>query len=490
MRNYTPFIEDFKGLKKTGKKENRKHVLPGDFPDKESINKESININIEDIIRWGFSVRLDIYRTLILILKKLWENYLPGQKTERNVPDKEKFSILNREEALINNFHPKVKDIYFAFQKVYRENLSGKQALEYIDELHYGDYDEKILKSLVQEILLNRLYFHSINSIVVKKFIEQKEDEQRILKHADERKQQEYWIAKCVWVELQEELSELLMLLETSRLRNGYIMREFLKMFGNAYVELKEQIIRLLSIKRRIMLKDTHPEWSKETVEDTVKELEKNDEKEIEGLKYSARMADLIDDIQAKGSMDDETLNEYKKKVKKVLKEIYFLLHPHRLMHNPDFQKLTAKQKDHLKKLWDKVMEIKQHDLRYPEGTIGHYMHSLENLLSILDKGKKVLIHSGLEINVGYIITGDTIEERIEWLNREIQQLEKDIQNTKEEILTLKNNKDNLEKKAALACPSKHDQVREEMLKRAEEYRTEAIELEKQYDFLFKGDPS
>jgi hypothetical protein len=280
------------------------------------------------------------------------------------------------------------------------------------------------------------------------------------------------------------------MLLEASRLRNGYIMREFLKMFGNAYVELKEQIVQVLILKRRMMLKDAHPEWSRKEVEETVNELERNEEKEIERLKYSAKMADLVDDVKTGGTMDDETLNEYKKKVKKVLKEIYFLLHPHRLMHNPDFQKLTDKQKQHLQKLWDKVMEIKQHDLRYPEGTVGHYMHSLENLLSILDKGKKVLIHSGLEINVGYIITGNTIGERIEWLNNEIQQLEKDIQNTKEEILTLKNNKDILEKKAALACPSKHDQVREEMLKRAEEYRKEAIELEKQFEFLFKGDPS
>lgn len=485
MRNYTSFIEDLKELKKRGKKENRKPGQ-GDFPDKDSPDIPGI----EDIIRWGFAIRLDIYRTLILILKKLWENFLSIQDNEGETPGEDKFSILSREETLVNNFHPDVKEIYFKFQNVYQENLTGSDTLDYIDELHYGDYDERILKNLIQEIILNRLYFHSINSSVVKKFIQQKEDEQRILKQADEIKQQEYWIAKCVWIELQEELSELLMLLEASRLRNGYIMREFLKMFGNAYVELKEQIVRVLSIKRRMMLKDSHPEWSKEEVDETVKELEEIEENEIKRLKYSARMADLIDDIKAKGNMDEETLNEYKKKVKKVLKEIYFLLHPHRLMHNPDFKKLTIKQKEHLKKLWDKVMEIKQHELRYPEGTVGHYMHSLDNLLSILDKGKKILVHSGLEINVGYIITGDTIEERIEWLNSEIQQLEKDIQNTKEEILALKNNKDILEKKAALACPSKHDQVREEMLKRAEEYRKEALELEKQFDFLFKGDPS
>ncbi|MBN2535767.1 MAG: hypothetical protein JXB88_23005 [Spirochaetales bacterium] len=480
MRNYTSFFEDVKELKNTINKETGRPALEG----------VTDNSGIEEIIRWGFSAKLDIFKTLILILKKLWEDFLSDQGNEEKTFNEDKFTILSREETLMNDFHPDIMDIYFKFQRLYRENLAGNQTLEYIDELHYGDYDERVLKNLVQEILLNRLYFHPVNSDVVKKFIQQKEDEQQILKQANEIKQQEYWIAKCVWIELQEELSELLMLLEASRLRNGYIMREFLKMFGNAYVDLKEQIVRVLSIKRRMMLKDTHPDWSKEDVEKTVKNLEKNEEKEIERLKYSARMADIIDDIEAKGDMDDETLNEYKKKVKKVLKEIYFLLHPHRLMHNPDFQKLTTKQKEHLKKLWDRVMDIKQHDLRYPEGTVGHYMHSLDNLLGILDKGKKILVHSGLEINVGYIITGNTIDERIEWLNNEIQQLEKDIQNTKEEILILKNNKDILEKKASLACPSKHDQVREEMLRRAEEYRKEAMELEKQFEHLFKGDPS
>ena len=64
-----------------------------------------------------------------------------------------------------------------------------------------------------------------------------------------------------------------------------------------------------------------------------------------------------------------------------------------------------------------------------------------------------------------------------------------DIKNTKEEILVLKNNKDILEKKAALACPSKHDQVREEMLKRVAEYREKAEELEEQFERLFKGNP-
>jgi hypothetical protein len=134
-------------------------------------------------------------------------------------------------------------------------------------------------------------------------------------------------------------------------------------------------------------------------------------------------------------------------------------------------------------------MDIKEHELRYPEGTVGHYMHSLDNLLSILDKGKKILAHSGLEINVGYIILGESINERIDWLNKEIEQLEKDIVNTKEEILACKNNKDILEKKAALTCPSKHHQVREEMEKRAEAYKKEAVELEEQFESLFKGDP-
>ena len=484
MREYTSFIEDLKSFKKIDMNKNLGST-PGESTDKGNPEIRVIN----DIIHLGYSLRLDIYKTLLLVLKVLWEKFLSTQEIQSEGADEDKFSLLTREEALAGKFQPDVTRIYFAFQKVYQENLTGSQSLEYIDELRYGDYDEKILGSLIQEILLNRLYFFSINSETVEVFIHKKKDEQRILKQANEKKQQEYWIVKCVWIELQEELSELLMLLESSRLQNGYIMREFLKIFGNAYVELKEQIIRVLSLKRRMMLKDAHPGWSKEEIEKTVKKIERDEEKEIEKLKYSARMANLVEDLKAEGTMDTENLNEYKKKVKKILKEIYFLLHPHRLMHNPDFHKLTMKQKEHLKKLWDKVMDIKQHDLRYPEGTVGHYMHSLDNLLSVLDKGKKILAHSGLEINVGYIIIGDTIDEKIEWLNREIEQLEKDNQNTKEEILTLKNNKDILEKKAALTCPSKHTQVKEEIIKKAKAYKKEALELEEQFESLFKRDP-
>ncbi|MBN2442848.1 MAG: hypothetical protein JXJ04_15935 [Spirochaetales bacterium] len=484
MRKYTSFTEELRGFKKINNKELFKALF-----DQNEKNEKIQTLTIEEIIRWGFEIRLDMYRILLLILKVLWENFLADHREENEKTGATNPAPKIEEEVLISQFHPRAQDIYFNFQKVYKEQLTGNESLDYIDELHYGDYDERILGSLIQEMILNRLYFLSINSEQVNSFIQKKDDEQRILKIADEKKQQDYWIAKCVWVELQEELSELLMLLESSRLQNGYIMREFLKTFGDSYVELKEQIIRVLSLKRRMMLKDAHPEWSRNEIEKTVDEIENNEKKEIDRLKYSAQMADLIEDIKAEGSMDTESLNEYKKKVKKILKEVYFILHPHRLMHNPNFHKLTDKQRDHLKKLWEKVMDIKEYDLKYPEGTVGHYMHSLENLLAILDKSKKILAHSGLEINVGYIIIGETIEERIEWLNKEIKQLEKDIQNTKEDILTLKNNKDILEKKAALACPSKHNQVREEMLKRVEMYKKEASELEKQFESLFESDP-
>jgi hypothetical protein len=138
-------------------------------------------------------------------------------------------------------------------------------------------------------------------------------------------------------------------------------------------------------------------------------------------------------------------------------------------------------------KLWDRVMEIKHHELRYPEGTVGHYMHSLDKLLSLRDKAHTILSHSGLTMNVNYIIHGDTIDDRLVWLNNEIKQLEKDIQSTRDEILTLQNNKDILEKKAALACPTRHEQVKEEMCKRADELRKEADELKATYEHLFKG---
>ncbi|MBN1697073.1 MAG: hypothetical protein JW881_06140 [Spirochaetales bacterium] len=498
IEEYVPLKDELNLLyKQHGKyKTGKGNTGESGFPEKISFPMESPHIPARDeqaspllpayIISNALSIPLDIYRTCILVLKGMWETSHEKTKSGNGNRPLSREDTDGEKEHQGIRFKPDVSGLYPLIREASLELIRNSATLEESEKCQFGDFDEKSLHHLLQEMLLTKIYFFSINSKEVEDFIRKKKDEYELLKQAPEKLKQEYWLARCVWVELQEELSELLMLLESARLKNAYIVREFLHVFGECYISLKEQIIRVLSLKRRLLLKETHPGWSIHDIDEKVKKLGDEEEAEMEKLKFNAKMACFVHEVKPGKPINDQTLNEYKKKVKTVLRQIYFILHPHRLMHHPQFQTLTEKQRNHLMKLWDRVMEIRQHELRYPEGTVGHYMHSLEKLLSLRDKADKILSHSGLRVNVNYIIAGDTIEERIAWLENEIKQLEKDIQYTRDEIMAFQNNKDILEKKAALSCPARHEQVKVEMHKRAVELKSEAEELESTYRLLFE----
>jgi hypothetical protein len=248
---------------------------------------------------------------------------------------------------------------------------------------------------------------------------------------------------------------------------------------------MKAEVTRLLDLERRIMLKEANPLWSASDIEVKVSELERAEEEKLSALEMDSLLVASLDELSPGKSIDDEAMNDYRGRVKKSLREIFFLLHPHRLAHHPGFEKLTKDQREHLRLLWENVMEIKQVDLRYPEGTVGRSLHSLEKLAGIRDTARKILEHSGLDVNVDYIIIGETIEERIAWLNREIGQLEGDVQHIKSDIILLSNDEDVLEKKAIVASPAKYEQVKSEMIARTEAVKKEADSLESKLALLF-----
>jgi chaperonin cofactor prefoldin len=177
--------------------------------------------------------------------------------------------------------------------------------------------------------------------------------------------------------------------------------------------------------------------------------------------------------------IDPEEFSRYRQECKRVLRELWLLIHPDLLQHHPAYEQLTEGQKEQLGKLWHRIMRIRPEELGFDPGVIGYNNRSLEILLDALASAKAILAHSGLDTETSLIIEGETLFEQVAWLQRATDRLEHEIENVQAELKTLLEQDDIWDKSALLACsPEQQEKARAEMLERAEEYRQQADTLE------------
>lgn len=455
-----------------------------------------------DLVRLAFFFHLEIHQAAFLVLKGEWERYFArdnGYKTGMG----EKFTdimTIQPDENRLQQFTVETTAIYEAIVSLYNkvhnassENVgvsNAQEELARLNQLHYNFYDAKGFDALIHEMILNKLYLQAIDASTPRDFFEKKRNELETLQNGTPAQQQEFWVAKCAWIELQEQLGDVLLTVEQSRLRNAHIVTDFLKIFGELFVALQELVIQVRSLEHRIMLKETKPDLTEKEVIEALRSQEEQDLKTLEKLKYDVEMAPWIEGEQPKtgGVIDNNVLQEYLRQIKKTLREIFFLIHDDYLQNHPAYNRLTDAQKIHLKELMQRVLEIKKEtELGYQEGTVGYENRSLGELLDILAKAKIILSHAGLDISVEYVIQGDTVTQRIQWLEKEITRLEKGIRDAQANLISLNADRDVREKKAILDCPAQHERVKSEMRGKLAEYEKERNQLEEQYGKLFGG---
>ena len=336
-----------------------------------------------------------------------------------------------------------------------------------------------------RKFCLNKLHFQALRSETFRDFVEKRTRETEVLKRGSAKERQNFWIAKCIWIEMEESQGDWLLRLEEARIANARVMHEFLKKFGDVYVSLKEQIMRVELLERRVMLKETAPNTTREQLDSQLEAIEEKEREKFEKLEYEAKIAPLIVELEATGQVDMETRNQYRKELKRVLRELYRTLHPESLVHKPEFERLTDEQRMHLKDLWHRSMEVREQELRQPQGAFGWELPALDKLLDILATAKSILAHAGLVVNTAYVIQGETIGERTEWLENRIRISKETIRKIKADIIALRKDKDVLEKKAILEAPSEHDDIRADMVRKTEEHARRGDRLENRLNELF-----
>jgi len=432
-----------------------------------------------DIVRFSVFMHLDLYHSLALALKGDWEDFFAHEMGWPSGGQKLR-TVLRDEDAAQkakNNFNPDTAVIFELFE------AHGEIASQ-------AGYDPKTFDTLVQEMILNDLHLLPNNSPELQAFIDRTIAQRELLKTGTPEQQEQFWINKCVWLELEDQLGEWLLRLEDRRLENANINGQWLAIFGETELELAQQRCRRELAELRLLLKEADPELDEEALEKQVAEEEEKRRKELENLMIDIITVPTGFGIDVNGGKPIEDAEDYKRKCKAVLRELWRLLHPDKLEQNPAYAKLTEAQKAYLQDLGRCILEIKPEELGYPQNFWESKHRSLESLQEALAKAKAILALAGLDIDVRYVIEGETLVEQLEWLEKAIEHLEREIENVRAELKALMELEDIRGKQAVLACPEQHEKINAELLQRAEKYRKEAEELEAELATLFNGGAS
>lgn len=450
---------------------------------------------LNDLVRVGFFFHLTIVETLFLCIKAQWERYLAEI---RNYPEAGSFREIMAKDPTdgeITGFRPEINTVYIRMDEFLElvqcrmeDRPEAVREAVRLRNLMYLDVEKEAFTLLAEEMILNRLFLRALDSPELALFISQKSEEHQRLLETEEKLRREFWDCKCVWLSLNEKNRTLLFEAETARLAHARDLGEFLNLFPE-YIDLTAINSAVAYLKRRLMLLKENPAMTREELDAVFEKEEKRLKEEQEEMKDRAGEGDSRRRIAAKGTIDPRELKKYREWIKDLLQEISLKTHPDALLSNPAYSRLSGRQKEDLRDLWEESRKVKSEELKFGEDTLGWHQRSVEQLMEIVDQVDKILEHAGIDVDAGNIISGDTITEQLAWLNERNALLHKCNSDLRQEIRTLSSGKDIREKRAMRdSSEDIRNELRKKMQEQIDRLRLESAGLSQKIEQAFTGE--
>lgn len=444
----------------------------------------------QDVIRLAIFLCLDFFETVHIVLKAAFEEYLVTNDPEWTYLSGDSYiEILSgynedsKEKSLqdvIEEFHKSLdyQSLYWAFEEQWHMASSAGFTREHF-------------KTLVDDIFKERLLTYENASEKIKNFSEYQQDLIEQLKFGTPEEQDVLWRCRGRWQILQDDLNEIYIEIENTRLLNAETEQAYLRLFGDLkilYTELKTEI-KILK-KKKSWLQE-NPNLTEDEFEEKIREIQEKLEQEIDNLRIMSALAER--DARAAAwtkigvPMDTEELNNEKALCKKEISVIRKLVHPDMLMHNKVYQSLSEEKKKEIEKIMLDAMKIRPFELGYPPNFTYHDMRSLEGLKQVRRRIEEILKENNVRIELEYQIEGETISEQIQWLQREITLLENQISAAKGQWIAMLKDSEICLKRELLGNPDKHDEYRKEMDEEIKLKEADRDRLLQEIDEIKKG---
>jgi len=294
---------------------------------------------------------------------------------------------------------------------------------------------------------------------------------------ADTATRRLFGIRKREWLRANDEFGNIILRREDCVLRVEMLRQAFLQTFSTEFIAEKEQSGRLETARLRLKLIKENPELDSAEIAERLREhIEERDE-QLRGYQLSAAYGlTVARDIDTNDSKEDlETARH-------LLRRLAMLTHPDRLQ-NLD---LTHSQRRQLNEIWSST-----HALRGDRDGHGMLRRSVETLEYNLKLAEQILETAGIEgLDAALTIQGDTLQERICWLERACKEIDAQTVAIQAEIYAISSDQELRFMRALVDAPTTvQEEQRALMKKNAKSYRKEAERLEKEADQLLSLTP-
>ncbi len=423
-----------------------------------------------DLIRFGVCCHLGFFRTLHLVVKNQWEEFVLGEKgqpAESHAPYAE--CLTSFEEGALARLLDR-----------FRLGLGRRAATEKIYLLfeEHGDlasklgFDRQRLSALVDQMILSRVHYCGTGSSELDSFEARQEQEIALLREAGREEENEFWLKKSCWLTIQCKLEDKLLLREDIRLKNFNITMEWMALFGTVYIELLEAQMLCHQLERRMAIMKAEPSLSDEEIDRRVKESIEEELASIKMVKGDALRAASLGCLQEPEGepMSDEQWDRYREEAKKIIREIWRLTHPDTL--NRAF---TERQREKLREYLEQVVKIRKSEAQLD-------VRAISVLSDILTNVKELYDVMGIDLEPKSVVRGDTLADQVAWLENEIQKFESQIKELMAEIQAMSMDPDIQEKMASMAGEEtqKATLLRLEQLRKAFEEENVVLQAEHQ----------
>ena len=392
-----------------------------------------------DLVRLGAFCHLGLLRTLHLVLKNRWEEWVLGEKG-RAVPRPAAYAdcLTRFDEGTLGRL-----------LDGFRSSLADATATDSIHALleEHGKLasamglDRRRFAALVDQMTLARVHYCGAQSPELEAFEARQRQEIALLRGAAPEEEAEFWLKKSCWLSAQSELEDKLLVREDLRLRNFNVGVEWMSLFGAAYVALVDAQMRCHELETRIAVRSREPSLGQEEIDRRVKEALREELASVEKLKGDALRAHSLAALHGPSGefLFGEDSDRYREEAKRIIREIWRLTHPDALD-----AAFTDGQRERLRAYLEQAVKIRRSEALLD-------VRAISVLSDVLEKVRQLYEVMGVELEPGSVIQGETLAGKISWLERQIQQLESQRSEIMAEIQAMSMDPDIREKMASMA---------------------------------------
>ncbi|MBI5018107.1 MAG: hypothetical protein HZB55_21795 [Deltaproteobacteria bacterium] len=420
-----------------------------------------------ELVSFGRLSQLDVRQALTLVLKRQWERYVAVRA------EKERDGNVGASPSAAAGGPGACRHLSREFHPGADGSATAEELFALFEEQeHYASrsgYDARSFQALAHHCILLNLHLLSIHGPEMEAFAASQSAERSLLRVAPAALSDAYWLKQRLWREMEDEVGSLLLALEARALENQRLQQQWMETFGPSYLPLVELECRFASLERMIRRKGEYPDLGLQKLEKLEGEHLRREEQEAARLRCLLARA-KAGPLPGAGGMPLEGAEvlAYEEDSRKLLREIYRLTHPDVVGHRC----FTEAQKERLADCYREAVAFAD-AAALDDVEIALGMRSLPSLQSILVRARRIWECMGLDVNEASVIRGDTLAERMEWLDAKIAELEEEAKGVRADLLAAATDPDVREKRASMASEALIAQVNRGLAEKREWYEAQ-----------------